>query len=287
MEQLMFVGPGRVGLALGYALVQADVVGSLVYHGRRPDPPSHPLFYHGLAEYRYGLERPATGTTGVLLTVSDRVLPEVAIALAGRGAPPEGCPVLHTSGAWGADPLEPLHRAGYRVGTLHPLQSIANPLTGAERLAGTGFALSGEPEAMSLARRLISALGGRGIAVPVHRRPLYHASAVMASNYLVVLLHEAVRLFRQAGASAEEAEAALLALARGTLENASELGLDLALTGPVVRGDVDTVELHLRTLDPAPAALYAQLGMRALELAREDLPADTADTLEQLFGQYA
>lgn len=260
-------------------------MGSLLYFGRRPEPPSHPIFNQGLADYQYGLERPGPETTGVVLTVSDRVLHEVSMALAARGAPPKGCPVLHTSGAWGADPLEPLHRAGYQVGTLHPLQSIANPLSGAERLTGSGFALSGEPEALVFARRIIGALGGRGITVPVSQRPLYHASAVFASNFLVVLLREAVRLFVEAGASEDEAEQALLALARGTLANAGELGLDQALTGPVKRGDVETVALHLRTLDREGARLYALLGRRALDLSREGLDPQSADSLEQLFDE--
>ncbi|MEX2530126.1 MAG: Rossmann-like and DUF2520 domain-containing protein [Gemmatimonadota bacterium] len=286
MEELIFVGPGRVGLALGYALLQAEAVSSVVYYGRRPEPPAHPLFHQGLAEYRYGLDRPSERAAAVLLTVPDHVLPEVAVALAGRGAPRSGVAALHTSGVRGADLLEPLHRIGYSVGTLHPLQSVVNSVTGAERLVGAGYAISGDPTALIIARRIVSALSGRTISVPPHRRPLYHASAVLASNYLVVLLREAVRLFHEAGASREEAEAALLALARGTLENVAELGLDSALTGPVVRGDLETVHLHLRTLEPADAAFYSALGLRALHGARGELPSEVAGELEELLGRY-
>ena len=286
MEQLIFVGPGRVGLALGYALLQAEAVSSLVYYGRRPEPPEHPLFHQDLAEYRYGLERPSEGVRAVLLTVPDHVLPEIAVALAARGAPPPHVSAFHTSGVRGADLLEPLHRIGYSVGTLHPLQSVANPVTGAERLRGASYAISGDPTALATARQIVSALAGRAIAVPPHRRPLYHASAVMASNYLVVLLREAVRLFHEAGASPAEAEEALVALARGTLENVAELGVDASLTGPVVRGDIESVHLHLRTLDRSDATLYAVLGLRALDRARGELPAEVVGELEELFGRY-
>lgn len=286
MERLVFIGPGRMGLALGYALVQAEVVDSLIYHGRRPEPPSHPLFLQGRAEYRYGLERPAPGTTAVLLTVPDRVLPELAMALAGRGPAPEGCVALHTSGVQGADPLEPLHHAGYPVGTLHPLQAVAHAVTGAERLMGSGFALSGNVEALAVARRLVQALGGRGITVPTARRPLYHAAAVFASNYVAVLMARAVRLLEEAGASNLEAREVLVALARGTLENVADLGADRALTGPVVRGDLETVDLHLRTLGPEDASLYATLGRQALAQARDGLPADVAGELDELFRRY-
>jgi predicted short-subunit dehydrogenase-like oxidoreductase (DUF2520 family) len=277
------VGPGRLGLSLGMALVGSGAPVGLRYHGRHPTPPEHPLFRDGWAEYRYGLELPPEGTTAVLLTVPDDDLREIAEALAGRGDPPPGTPVLHCSGALGAEPLEALHWRGYRVGTLHPLQAIANPITGARRLAGASFALSGEPEALAVARRLVSTLGGRGIQVPTARRPLYHASAVMASNYLVVLLRTAVRLLEEAGAPPEEAEEALLGLARGALQNIEDIGLDRALTGPVVRGDVDVVGLHLRTLRPDDARLYAILGERALDLCTDRLPAEVAGALEELF----
>lgn len=286
MERLIIIGPGRVGLSLGAALVKVDAVGSLEYWGRSAEPPAHPLFVEGVATYRHGLQRPPEGTTAVLLTVPDGVLAEMAEVLAARGAPPEGTPVLHCSGALGADPLAALHVRGYQVGTIHPLQAVAHPLSGADRLLGASYAISGEPGALAAARRLVGELGGRAITVPTARRPLYHAAAVLASNYLVVLLKTAARLFEEAGASPEEAEAALTALARGTLENAAALGLDRALTGPVSRGDLDVVDLHLRTLKPEDRDLYALLGRRALEMARSRLDPDTADSLDELLRRH-
>lgn len=271
---------------MGHALSQTDQVGSLIYHGRRPEPPDHPLFFQGTAEYRYGLEAPEGGTTAVFLTVPDHALAEIALALASRGDPPEGCPVFHCSGALGAEILAPLHARGYRVGTFHPLQAVANPVVGAERLLGSAFALSGEADALATARRLVAGLGGRGITIPTSRRPLYHAAAVMASNHVVVLLREAMRLFQEAGASGEEAESALLGLARGTLENAEQLGIAHALTGPISRGDVDVVGLHLRTLESEDARLYAALAERALASVRDRLPPDTVGALDDLLIRY-
>jgi predicted short-subunit dehydrogenase-like oxidoreductase (DUF2520 family) len=280
MERLVIVGPGRVGLALGGALERSGEVESLVFWGRRPEPPDHPLFDDGRATYRYGVEVPDAGTTAVILAVPDRVLPEIAEVLAARGAPHPGTPVLHCSGALGAEPLAPLHARGYQVGTLHPLQAIANPLSGAARLEGATFAVSGEPGALAAARRLVRALDGRAIPVPTARRPLYHAAAVMASNFLVVLLETASRLLEEAGATPEEAEAALLSLARGTLENAEQLGLERSRTGPVARGDAEVVGLHLRTLSGEDRALYLALARRALELVRPTLPDAAVAALE-------
>jgi predicted short-subunit dehydrogenase-like oxidoreductase (DUF2520 family) len=283
VERFVFIGPGKVGLALGHAISRAAGDVDLLYLGRRPEPPEHPLFHSGRARYQYGLDRPAEGTAAVFLTVPDAVLPELAQALAARGEAPPGCAAFHTSGALGADPLAPLHARGYAVGTLHPLQAIANPISGAERLVGSAFAISGEPAALGAARTIIGLLGGSGIMVPTGRRPLYHAAAVFASNYVVALLREAVSLLQVAGATSEEAERALTSLARGTLENVEELGIEGALTGPLLRGDVETVALHLRSLSPADAELYAALGRRTLAWVRERVPHEAASRLDELF----
>jgi predicted short-subunit dehydrogenase-like oxidoreductase (DUF2520 family) len=282
-ERLVFVGPGRVGLALGYALWHADVVDSLTYCGRRAEPPAHPLFIQGIARYVFGLERPGDQTTAVFLSVPDEVLPEISMALAAHGDAPGGCVAFHLSGALGTDPLAPLHSRGYSVGTCHPLQAIAEPVTGAEHLAGSYFAVSGEPSAITVARRLLHPLGSRVLTVPVSRRPLYHASAVFASNYLSGLVAAAARLMVQAGVPPEEAYEAILPLARGALDNLGGMGPARALTGPVARGDVETVRLHLRTLPARERSLYAALGLEILHHARDaGLAEDTEEEMREL-----
>jgi predicted short-subunit dehydrogenase-like oxidoreductase (DUF2520 family) len=169
------------------------------------------------------------------------------------------------------------------VGTFHPLQTVAEPVKGAELLTGAYFAVSGEPGALSLARRLLQAMGSRVITVPVSRRPLYHAAAVFASNYLSGLVAASFRLMAQAGVPPDEALHAILPLARGTLDNLERLGPALALTGPVVRGDVETVRLHLRALEPRERSLYAAMGLETLWVAREaGLGEDVAEELREI-----
>ena len=287
MERLVFIGPGHVGLALGHALSLAPGEVSLVYYGRRPDPPAHPLFVEGRAAYRHGLEPPRSPGTAVLLTVRDALLPEVVAALAESGEPQAGCAAFHCSGAFGADVLAPLHSRGYSIGTFHPLQSIPSPLAGPDRFKDSFFAISGEPEALSLARRLAAQLGGAPITVPTSGRPLYHAAAVMVSNYLVTLLDAGARLFQRAGASPDDAEAALVALARGTLENVQKMGAERALTGPLMRGEFETVELHLRAMGPEDAAFYAALGRRTLGLVHGDLDPGVIERFEELFLRHS
>jgi predicted short-subunit dehydrogenase-like oxidoreductase (DUF2520 family) len=283
IHRLAFVGPGKVGLAIGYALQQSDAVDELAYYGRRPEPPGHPLFVRAAAEYHFGLEPLRAGTEAVLLTVPDDALPEVAHALASQGPAPGGCAALHCSGALSAELLAPLHARGFAVGSLHPLQAIAHPLTGAERLPGSAFAVSGEPEAAAVARRLVAALGGRVLEVAVSRRPAYHAAAVLASNGLAALLAAAGRLLVQSGVAADEALPALLPLVRGSVSNFEEMGIGQGLTGPVSRGDLETVRLHLATLAGRDRLLYRALSRELTELAAErgdpEYPADELRTL--------
>ncbi len=286
MQRITFIGPGRLGLALGHALALSDPDVLLDYHGRRASPPGHPLFSEGRAGYRTGLEPPGVPGTTVLLTVSDRAVQEVAEELASTGEPQAGCVVLHCSGALDTEVLEPLHLRGYSVGTLHPLESVANPVARADRFHGSYFAVSGEPEALLAARRLARQVGGHPITVPSGGRPLYHAAAVMVSNYLVTVLETGARLFERAGASHEEAEAALVALASGTLDNVRALGTERALTGPLKRGDSETLELHLRALEPEEAELYAALGRRTLALLGEKLDPSLSERLDALFLRY-
>ncbi|NJD19517.1 MAG: DUF2520 domain-containing protein [Gemmatimonadetes bacterium] len=266
LEHLVVVGPGRVGLALAYALAQAEAVSRLTICGRRPEPPAHPLFTQGLAEYVFGRTRPGPRTAAVLLAVPDSVVPEIAHALAGHGAAPGGCAALHLSGALSTEVLAPLHAQGYEVGSFHPLQAIAHPVTGAERLPGSWVAVAGTPVAVAVARRLAASLGAPLLSIPEARRSLYHAAAVLVSNSLPPLVGAARRLLQDAGVPHDDALAALLPLVRGTVENMADHGVEAAMTGPVARGDLETVDLNLRALDGDDRRLYAVLGLELLRL---------------------
>ncbi|HEX2167250.1 MAG TPA: Rossmann-like and DUF2520 domain-containing protein [Longimicrobiales bacterium] len=279
LDNVVIIGPGRMGLALGAAFRHRDVVDRLTYFGRAHEPPPHPLFDpHAIggdvdtapagAEYHPLPALPPQGTTIVILAVPDDALPEVVHDLAMVGQAPSGCVALHLSGALSTDALAPLHHRGYAIGSMHPLMAVADPWLAGERLVGAAFAMTGEPGANSAARRLVSALGGVPLTIPATQRPLYHAAAVVASNYLVALTGIAVRMLEQAGVDGDDAVRALLPLLRGTLDNVEHLGVRAAVTGPIARGDVDTVRLHLARLSPEDRVLYSGLGLELLRLAR-------------------
>ena len=286
-ERVVICGPGRVGLSLGTALVRANALERLTYYGRSMEPPPHPVFdsKDPPVEYRVGMPPLPEATTILILAVPDRALAEVAHDLAAAGHAPGGCAALHVSGALTADVLAPLHNAGYAVGSLHPLQPLADPWDGVRRLMGASYAVAGEPVALAAARRLVRALDGVDFVVTNRDRPLYHAAAVFASNYVVALADTAIRMFEQAGVPEDAAPEAVRSLMRGTLDNLEHLGVTSALTGPIARGDVDTVRMHVVRLSPEDRELYCALGRRTLAIARAaGLAGERADEIERLLA---
>lgn len=206
----------------------------------------------------------------ILIAVPDDAVGEVARTLADAGM--HGGAALHTCGARGPEALAPLAVAGVACGTLHPLQTVANPEEGVRVLPGVAFAIDGEGEAAAWAERLVKLLDGMVLHIPRGSRPLYHAAAVMAGNYPLALMSAAVMLMGEAGVDEAAARRALEPLARTSVENAFRLGPAGALTGPIARGDAETVRGHLAALAKAPAAvasLYRAVGLAILDIARQ------------------
>ncbi|HEV2736785.1 MAG TPA: DUF2520 domain-containing protein, partial [Longimicrobiaceae bacterium] len=157
---------------------------------------------------------------------------------------------------------------GHPVGGVHPLCAVADPVEGADRLRGATFGVEAEGAARALAERIVRAAGGTALELGPGSRTEYHAAAVFASNYVVGLLAVAERLMEGAGIAAARARPALAGLAAGAVENVRERGPAAALTGPVARGDAETVARHLARLSGDERRLYSLLAAEALRLAR-------------------
>jgi len=199
------IGPGRAGVGLALALFRAGY--DVFLHGRRKKPVPKPLKLTVGAEN----EPPAwIAQTGVvILAVRDDAIRPLAEALARAGALRPAQVVLHLSGAQGQEALGPLVGSGAALGSLHPLQTISDPEHAAERLKGAWAAVEGMPRAVQVAEALAHDLGLRPFHIASKVKPIYHASAVFASNYFVVVEAVAQRLLRHAGLSDAEAWQAL------------------------------------------------------------------------------
>lgn len=252
-ERVAVVGAGRLGTALARALREAaaSVQGPLG-RGRRPDR-----------------------CDAVVLCVPDAEIAAAAEVVAGS-APFVG----HTSGATSLRPaLAPAERTGAQLFGLHPLQTFAGPATasGLDVFAGAGCAVAGtSPAALELAAMLGRRLGMVPFEIDDEGRAAYHAAASVASNFLVTLQEAAETIAAGAGLDPHEARALLMPLMRRTVENIAELGPEASLTGPIARGDGETVEAQRAAVEesaPHLLDLFDELVRHTRALAGHEVRA--------------
>ena len=223
----------------------------------------------------------------ILIAVSDDAVTQIASELAAGGL--RNGIVLHTCGSMGPEALAPLHSSGNALGVLHPLQTVPSAERGVESLGSATFACAGDTEAKAWAEELICCLGGRGLSVKAEHWALYHAAAVMACNYHVALVDAALELLQQAGVGREQALNALTPLVRSTTENVLADGPEAALTGPIRRGDRQTIRRHMEAMKnamPETRELYTAAGARTLLTAmRVGLSAEAAREIAEAFEE--
>lgn len=255
------VGAGRMGQGLALALGEAGHRITLVSRSSHPVVP--PLQLHG------GPRAEALrGAAIVLLAVPDGAIPSLAAELAAEGGITPRHVVLHLSGLQDRGALRPLAATGAALGSLHPLQTVSDPTTAPARFAGAYAGVEGDDRALSAAEALAGSLRMVPVRIPAGAKAAYHAGAAFAANYTTALVAVAERLALAAGITPEVARRLYLPLIRGAAANL-EAGPAAALTGPVRRGDVETVRAHLAALGPEDRQLYLLLAREALRLARE------------------
>jgi predicted short-subunit dehydrogenase-like oxidoreductase (DUF2520 family) len=259
------IGPGRAGVGLALALAQAGYTVRL--HGRRKKKVPAPLTLN-VGEGDAPPAWIAEAGVVILAVRDDGIRPLAETLAAARAITPDHV-VLHLSGVQGQEALGPLVTSRAALGSLHPLQTIVEPERAPARLKGAWAAVEGMPRAVEAAERLAQDLGMRPFRIATKAKAIYHAGAVFASNYLVVVEAMAQRLLRHAGLTDADAWAALRPLVEGTLENLSRAEPKDALTGPVARGDTTTIVRHIESLTLDDGKLYRALGRAALELAQK------------------
>ena len=258
------VGAGRVGAVLAAALAAAghDVVGAAG---------ESDASLRRIADLLPGTpnEKPSVVARGcdlLLLTVPDDMLPNVVAMLSASGAIHEGQYVVHTSGRHGLAVLADAAAVGARPVAMHPAMTFTGTAVDLGRLSGCVFGLTAGPGEREFAERLVADLDGRSMWVAEEMRTLYHAGLAHGANHLVTLVTEAMEMLAAAGA--DDPAGTLRPLLSAALDNALEQG-DAALTGPIVRGDVNTVSAHLADLvTSAPQTLPTYLALARATLDR-------------------
>ncbi len=263
------VGCGTVGTALGGLLSAAGypIVGVSTMHADTARKAADRLGTKRFSLFPWEITPEAEVV--FITTPDDAIKPTCRAIAQKRGFAKNGI-VLHCSGALASSVLAPARTCGAFVASLHPLQSFAS-VEQAERLVpGSYCTMEGDEPALEVARGIVKDLGGRPLEITPDGKTLYHVAAVVASNYLVTLIHLALTLNRLAGIPPEVSFTALKPLIEGTLNNIGAKGIPGALTGPIARGDVATVTAHLRAIqEKAPELLeaYTILGRHTVGLA--------------------
>ena len=224
----------------------------------------------------------------VFLTVPDDAITSVASSL--NWLP--GRWVAHCSGAGSLDLLKPASDMGANCGSLHPFQTFAGAdasENALDRFKGVTFAVEGQGRLLKTLETIAIDLGGCTLQLSPEDRRLYHASAVMSCGYLVALLKAAAGTWRLMGATEEQALQTIIPIAKATLNNVEALGPQRAATGPVVRGDVDTIRGHFQALTaqaPELLPLYAALTKASLSLTSPAIEDEKLRDMERLISEY-
>ena len=262
------IGAGRAGKALAVALQSAGYELAAVAGGHSGAAAAFATATG--ACYCETVAKAAAKGAIVLLAVPDNAIAVCAREIAAEKKIQKDGVVLHICGSQNAEVLSCLREAGAAIGSMHPLQSFSgDTAAGVACIRGTYFAVDGDEVAVASASEMIAALGGRRLLVSGAQRALYHAAACMASNYLTALLQGSVRLLGQCGISQEDALPALEPIVMATLKNIMLQGPAAALTGPIVRGDDQTLVRQLQQIDELPeeAALYRALAEYTIAMA--------------------
>jgi predicted short-subunit dehydrogenase-like oxidoreductase (DUF2520 family) len=261
-ERVFIIGPGHVGRGL-FRAFRASGVEVVGLHGKRPS---------GVATSTGALPAEMVRANVIIVCVRDpqldETIEELLVAVRdGRGT--RGSAVLHTSAIAEPVGLAALSALGFPGGTFHPLVPFADPEVSSELLRRGWIGIDGENPAKNAARRLAGHLGARTLEIPPGRKPVYHAAAVMSSNFPVVLASVAGHLLHAVGIPDASAYQAVESLINGALANMKQALPDDALTGPIIRGDAETVGKHLRALEGHETALevYRALSAAAVDIA--------------------
>ena len=260
MKTLSIVGAGKVGQVFGRCFQQHGVFSVAQILNRR--------FATALAATEFiGVEKQVAvahmkdlnNTEIWMLAVGDDQISSVCETLQQQHLLHANSIVFHCSGSKASTELKAAIACGAAVASVHPISSFADPHQVAENFAGTICSIEGDSRALDVLVPALTAIGAQVAQISAESKLLYHAGSVFASNYLVTLMDTALRAYQAAGIPAELALAMAAPLARQSMENVFSLGTVSALTGPIARGDMQTVarqQAVVTAWDTKAGALY-------------------------------
>jgi predicted short-subunit dehydrogenase-like oxidoreductase (DUF2520 family) len=275
-KTVAIIGAGRVGGSIGFLLKQAGYRVTAVA-ARTTASAEQAREFIGSGAAMIASAQAASTAEIIFITTPDGEIRKVCDEIARGNGFKQGALAVHASGAHSLDLLSAAKSAGARRAVIHPLQSVPSMEAGVKNIPGSYFRMEADPEAVARAQDIVQSLGGIELVMPkwgadASSPALYHAGAVVVSNFFVALVDYGLKFYETLGAQKQDALKAVLPLIKGTLENIETLGIPAALTGPFVRGDAATVRDHIAAMHkraPELVPLYYLLAQRTLGVAQE------------------
>lgn len=268
-KSLNIIGAGKVGRVLGRQFSQHQVftLGQVCNRSLISAQQAVDFIGAGVAVSTMAQLQIADVT---MLTVPDDQIQTSCAALLAHGLLLPGSVLFHCSGAKASTELLAASALGVHIASLHPVRSFADMAALAENFAGSICSIEGDAAALTLLRTALDTIEAQVVEIQAENKVLYHAASVFASNYLVSLIETALQAYQAAGIPLETALAMAQALSTLTLENVFKLGTAAALTGPIARGDMQTVALQQQVVgrwDKAAGDLYQAFMPPTIQLA--------------------
>jgi len=269
-DTIAILGIGKVGMAIGFLLRSAGYKIAAIA-SRSSSSLKQGMAYTGGKPYM-NFSEAASHAECIFVTTSDDAIASVCEKIASEGSIKPGKKVIHMSGVGGLNLLEAARRSGAHIASIHPLQSFADVEGAIKNIPGSTFGVTSDDEIKQWSVQLVKDLGGIPFFISDTDKPLYHAAACIASNYLTTLIHMVEVIYQSLGLNHEDAIHAFWPLVKGTMRNIEEKGTVQALTGPIARGDMGTLKKHIEALHhklPDFLRAYSILGILTTDLGLE------------------
>ena len=269
MKPVTIIGAGAVGRSIALDLFYKGVPIAGVYSqsGRTAKVIGKKV----QARYSGAFDKKSVLSDVIIIAVPDIEIKNVAAVISSISSSLKNSVIVHTSGAFSSAELQLLRKRGGSTGSFHPMQTF--PRTKQSRLRGIWIAVEGDARAVDYCRRVAKLLGAHTFPISKEAKVLYHMAGVFASNYFVTLLSAVEKLAVESGIPPSLIWKIYQPIIGQTLRNVVGSSPASALTGPIARGDTETVIRHLRALSAKKmshlAALYSSLGIETVRLAKE------------------
>lgn len=274
------IGAGKVGFTLGkYLTIKGITVTG--YYSRNEEHAREAAEFTGTATFNSMRELVDANDT-IFITTSDTAIGEVWACIAKD--PLENKIICHFSGSLSCDVFSDYEQKGTQVCSVHPFFAFSNKYSTYQQFHKAVLTIEGTPKAVKTLRGLFENLGHLVTVIQGADKAKYHAAACLASNAMLGLLYQAVQMLLECGFSEEAAYQVIAPLALGNLENGLKNGAVEALTGPIERGDCQTVQKHLQVLEDEEKVLYTSLGKCLLQMAEIKNPQHDYEKMRELLA---